>query len=77
MGTCICMYTTRQYLSITTHEDTVLAQEAIDDVQDPLGMNGSLKLLQHVVVPDELAAGRGEGARVGPHLALEREGEVV
>lgn len=59
------------------HEDTILSDKAIDDVQDPLWMDLALKILQHVVVPGELATGSGEGSRVGAHLTLEGEGEVV
>ena len=40
-------------------------------------MNGSLELSQHVIVPDELATGRGKGTQVSAHLTLKREGEVV
>ena len=58
-------------------EDTVLSDKAIDDVQDPFWMNHALKISQHVIVPDELATWRGEGAWVGAHLALKGEGEVV
>ena len=57
--------------------DTVLPHKAVHDVEDPLGVDEALELPQHVVVPDELAAGRGQGAGVPPHLALEREGYVI
>ena len=40
-------------------------------------MNQALKISQHVVIPDELATRCRERARVGAHLALKREGEVV
>ena len=40
------------------------------DVEDPLGVDVALKLLQQVIVPDKLAAGRGGRAWVGAHLAL-------
>ena len=58
-------------------EDTVLADKAMDDVKDPLAVHETLELSEHVVVPDELAARRGGGARVAPHLALEGQRHVV
>ena len=61
----------------TIVKDTVLSHKAINDVQDPLGMNCSLKHRQHVIVPDELAARCRKGTWVGPHLALEGKSEVV
>ena len=58
-------------------KDTVLSNKAIDDVQHPLGVDGSLKSAQHVVVPEKHAARWRGGARVGPHLALQGQSEVV
>ena len=58
-------------------EDTVLADKAMDDVKDPLAVHETLELSEHVVVPDELAARWGGGARVAPHLALEGQCHVV
>ena len=58
-------------------KDTVLSNKAVDDVQDPLGVNGSLKSSQHVVIPDEHAARCRGGSWVGPHLALQGQREVI
>ena len=55
----------------------MLADKAVDDVQDPLGVHETLELSEHVVVPDELTARRGGGARVAPHLTLEGQCHVV
>ena len=40
-------------------------------------MNISFKSIQQVVVPDELAARRRESPRIGTHLTLKRESQVV
>lgn len=58
-------------------KDTVLSNKPIDDVQYPLRVNVSLKLPQHVVIPDEHAARCRGGAGVGAHLALQGQGEVI
>ena len=58
-------------------KDTILSNKAIYDVQHPLGMDGSLKSAQHVVVPEKHAARWRRGARVGPHLALQGQREVI
>lgn len=65
------------FKSFKHYKDTVLSDKAIDDVQDPLGVNGSLKPPQHVVIPDEHGARCRGGTRVGAHLALQRQCEVV
>ena len=58
-------------------KDTVLAHKSMDDLKDPLWVDCLLKPCKEMVIPDELATGRGDWARVGPHLTLERESEVV
>ena len=65
-----CMY-------ICIAKDTVLSNKSINDVQYPLRVHKTLKAIQHVVIPYKLAAGRREGARVGPHLSLQGEGGVI
>ena len=55
----------------------MLPDKAVDHVQDPLAMDESLELSEHVVVPDELAASRGGGAWIVPHLTLEGQCHVV
>ena len=48
-----------------------MANEAIYEVRHPAIVHKPLKLLQHVIIPDELATGRRGGARIGTHLTLE------
>ena len=55
----------------------MLTDKAVDNVQDPLAVDEPLELSEHVVVPDELAAGRGGGAWIVPHLTLEGQRHVV
>ena len=40
-------------------------------------MDHALKSVQEVIIPGELATGRREWTRVGSHLTLERESEVI
>ena len=58
-------------------KDTVLANKSMDDLKDPLWVNCIFKTCKEMVIPDELATGRGDRARGCPHLTLERECEVV
>ena len=46
------------------------------NVEDPPVVDTPLQVLEQVLVPDELCTGRGV-VRVGPHLALKRQSEVV
>ena len=57
-------------------KDTVLAYEAMGNVEDPPVVDTPLQVLEQVLVPDELCTGRGV-VRVGPHLALKRKCQVV
>ncbi len=36
-----------------------------------------LEATEEVVIPDELATGRGEWSGIGPHLRLEGESQVI
>ena len=55
----------------------MLTDKAMDNVQNPLGVDEAFKLSKHVIVPDELATGRGGGAWIAPHLTLEGECDVI
>ena len=57
-------------------KDTILAYEPVGDVEDPPVVDTPLQVLEQVLVPDELHTGRGV-VRVGPHLALKRERQIV
>lgn len=57
--------------------DTELSHKSMYDMQDPLGMYCVLKATEEVVIPDELATGRGKWSGVCPHLRLKGEGKVV
>lgn len=73
----VTSYSSYSNIHVCRSKDTVLSNEAIDDVQYPLGVDGSLESPQHVVIPDEHAARCRGGAGIGAHLALQGQCEVV
>ena len=57
--------------------DTVLTNKAVNNAEYPFGVHKTLEFPEHVVVPDELAAGGRGQAGIGSHLTLQREGQVI
>lgn len=54
-----------------------MPDKAIYDAEDPLWVNFALKPIQHVVIPNKLAARWRERPGVGPHLRLKGQSHVV